>query len=218
MNIVSLFALAFAVSLDGFGVGITYGIRKIKIPARSIFIITVCSGVIIFLSMRIGEWLALFLSTYTAKAIGASILIFIGIWALSHMHFQKDEEKNGEENKSKRITDQQVLRLEIKQLGLVIQILRTPTLADIDQSGVISPFEASLLGIALSFDAFGAGIGASLIGFEPVTTSLVIAGMCGLFVLLGLKVGFFFSEIEWMKYISYVPGLLLILYGIIKLL
>lgn len=40
----SLLLLAFALSLDGFGVGITYGLRKMKIPLLSVLIISLCSG------------------------------------------------------------------------------------------------------------------------------------------------------------------------------
>ena len=49
----------------------------------------------------------------------------------------------------------------------MIQILRKPTVADFDKSGTISAGEA-LLGIALSVDSFGAGIGASLLGMHPL--------------------------------------------------
>ena len=50
----------------------------------------------------------------------------------------------------------------------MIQILRKPTVADFDKSGTISAGEALLLGIALSVDSFGAGIGASLLGMHPL--------------------------------------------------
>ncbi|MDI5788515.1 hypothetical protein PO124_09275 [Bacillus licheniformis] len=53
----------------------------------------------------------------------------------------------------------------MKSLGIVIHILRKPTSADIDKSGIITGIEAFLLGFALSIDAFGAGIGAAALGF-----------------------------------------------------
>ena len=34
----SLLILAFAVSLDSFSVGLTYGLRKVKIPLKSILL------------------------------------------------------------------------------------------------------------------------------------------------------------------------------------
>ncbi|WP_372636321.1 manganese efflux pump, partial [Cohnella sp.] len=47
---VSLLLLALAVSLDGFGVGVTYGLRGIRVPWVSIAIIAACSGLMLFIS------------------------------------------------------------------------------------------------------------------------------------------------------------------------
>ena len=72
------------------------------------------------------------------------------------------------ERKEEPKQEEKVWKLEIASLGLVIQILRKPTVADFDKSGTISAGEALLLGIALSVDSFGAGIGASLLGMHPL--------------------------------------------------
>ena len=53
----SLILLAFAVSLDGFGVGVTYGLRRIRIPVLSVVIIALCSGIVVWVSMQIGTLL-----------------------------------------------------------------------------------------------------------------------------------------------------------------
>ena len=52
---------------------------------------------------------------------------------------------------------------EIRSLGVVIHILKKPTRADFDRSGIITGLEALFLGVALSLDAFGAGIGAAML-------------------------------------------------------
>jgi putative sporulation protein YtaF len=95
--------------------------------------------------------------------------------------------------------------------------LRTPSIADVDKSGNISASEATLLGLALSLDAFGAGIGAALIGYAPIVTSTVIAFASGTFIAIGLRIGFLYAEMNWMKKLSIVPGCVLILMGIMKL-
>src|SRR5699024_2702928 len=56
-----LIIIVFAVSLDGFGVGITYGIRNIKITITALFIIMCCSGSIVLISMTLGHFVRLFL-------------------------------------------------------------------------------------------------------------------------------------------------------------
>ena len=62
LPVVSLLILAFAVSLDGFGVGVMYGLRKIRIPLLSIGIISLWSGIIIYSSMQIGVLMSSFMS------------------------------------------------------------------------------------------------------------------------------------------------------------
>ncbi|MDF9845228.1 MULTISPECIES: manganese efflux pump [unclassified Paenibacillus] len=243
----SLLLLAFALSLDGFGVGITYGLRKMKIPLLSILIISLCSGIVIGVSMQVGVLLAKVVSPDAASIIGAVILVLMGCWSLIQMLTQKerspqDEDReavlersagvatSGLETEAGALTElpadageagpqkSAVFSLELRHLGVVIQILRTPSSADMDASGSISSMEAMILGIALSLDAFGAGLGAALLGFSPIWTSLMIALFSGTFLLLGMKTGLKLSGSFWMKHAAALPALLLIAMGIMKLL
>ncbi|QSF46681.1 manganese efflux pump [Paenibacillus tianjinensis] len=228
----SLLLLAFALSLDGFGVGITYGLRKMKIPLLSILIISLCSGIVICVSMQVGVLLAKVVSPDAASMIGAVILVLMGCWSLIQMLMQKEREHNPQELETQPVSLKEesvnpaedwphksaVFSLELRHLGVVIQILRTPSSADMDDSGSISSMEAVILGIALSLDAFGAGLGAALLGFGPVPTSLMIALFSGTFLLLGMKTGLKLSGSFWMKHAAALPALLLIAMGIMKLL
>ena len=81
-HFISLLALALALSLDGFGVGITYGLRRTKIPLLSIAVISICSGLVIALSMQVGVLLSHVVSPDMASFVGAVILIAIGAWSL----------------------------------------------------------------------------------------------------------------------------------------
>lgn len=216
----SLLVLAFAVSLDSFGVGITYGMRKVMIPIRSILIIAFCSGFMIIIAMGIGQGINYFLSPRFAEMLGGGILISIGVWALYNIARTKESlqpVKNREEIIVKEKDQKRVWTLEIKKVGIVIQILRTPMVADIDRSGTISGIEAFVLGIALALDAFGAGIGAALIGYSPWYTAILIATMSSFFVFLGMKFGSIFSHASWMAKVSYLPGIILISFGVIKM-
>jgi putative sporulation protein YtaF len=217
--------LAFAVSLDSFGVGITYGLKQVKIPVLSIMIISTLSGFVIYISMQVGVLLADFISPSIASAVGAIILIIMGIWSLVQMLVQKEKAHMVEPVKVRKIeelthppVERQVFSLEIRKMGLVIQILRTPSSADVDQSGSISGYEAMWLGIALSLDAFGAGLGAALLGFTPWSTSLVIALFSGSFLVVGMHTGFRFASKSWTRHMTALPALMLIVMGIMKLL
>ncbi|MCM3131613.1 MULTISPECIES: manganese efflux pump [Paenibacillus] len=250
-HFISLLALAFAVSLDGFGVGITYGLRRTKIPLLSIAIISLCSGLVIALSMQVGVLLSHVVSPEVASIVGAVILIVIGAWSLLQLIRRRGKEReeaeselvqerllqengtteSGLSSRSKNqlmvlevqpsptdgSVERMVFTLELRKLGVVIQILRSPSKADMDNSGSISAQEAMWLGIALSLDAFGAGLGAALLGFPTLWTALVIALFSGAFLSLGMKVGLRFAAQRWMQKLSVLPALLLMIMGIFKL-
>src|SRR5699024_1240480 len=101
-----------------------------------------------------------------------------------------------------------------KKRAHFFNILSTPDQADLDHSGIISPNEALLLGIALALDAFGAGLGASIIGYQPLMTSLLIAFMSGAFVYAGIKTGFLIAKMKQLQKMAILPSLLLISIGI----
>ncbi len=82
LPIFSLFILALGASLDGFSVGVTYGLRKIRIPLLSVTIISICSGLVVLSSMLIGAALIRLLPLAYTKSLGAMILICVGVWAL----------------------------------------------------------------------------------------------------------------------------------------
>ncbi len=212
VEVFSLLLLALAVSLDSFGVGLTYGLRKMKLPFKSLLFIASCSAVSILVAMAFGNTIQAYLSPAFAEALGGIILIFIGSWALYQV-FRPAEQSEVVEKENNH-TDKVIVNFEIKMFGLVIRILRKPMEADIDKSGTITGREAFLLGIALSLDAFGAGIGAALIGFSPLWLAVTVAIMSASFVTFGMKSGFRFSDTSWMKKFSFIPGVLLILLGV----
>ncbi|HUC93427.1 MAG TPA: MntP/YtaF family protein [Paenibacillus sp.] len=250
VHLLSLLLLAFAVSLDGFGVGVTYGLRHIRIPVFSIAIIAVCSGTVIGLSMLAGEWLTAWLSPIAARTIGAVILIAIGCMALYQILRGRDGRGEAVPQRaaagagsgghtdgrtgaapfgpppsgrsagigSSAAAVATLMKIELKRFGLVIQILRTPQAADVDRSGVISPSEALLLGAALSLDSLGAGLGAAMLGFSPLLTAVFIAASSGLFLLIGMRVGLRTADWRGMRAMSALPGLILIIMGITRLL
>ena len=206
----SLILLAFAVSLDSFSVGFTYGLRKMQIPFKSILVIACCSAITLLAAMGVGNSIATFLSPAIADKIGGLVLVLIGGWVL-YQFFRPSSQSNV------RPEEKTLVNFEIKSLGLVIHILRRPMAADFDKSGTITGIEAFLLGLALSLDAFGAGIGAALLGYSPWMMAILVALMSSVFVWSGMMCGRVFSEIRWIKKCSFLPGLVLILIGIWKI-
>ncbi|MDX5476102.1 MAG: sporulation membrane protein YtaF [Bacillaceae bacterium] len=208
---ISLLLLAFAVSLDSFSVGLTYGLRKMRMPLKSLAIIATCSALALLLAMFVGTVITNFLSPKVAETIGGSILVLLGMWVLYQFF------RSGQQKGEACVGEKMILNLEIKSLGVVINILRKPTEADFDKSGSITGLEAFFLGVALSLDAFGAGIGAALLGFSPLVMAVSVAVMSSLFVISGIRIGQLFSNISWVQKFAFLPGVLLIVIGVIKL-
>ena len=209
-NAFSIILLALAVSLDSFSVGFTYGLRKMRIPFKSIVIIACCSAMTLTIAMSIGHLLQQFLSPVFAEKMGGIILIILGVWVI-YQFFRSEKEKDILPH------EKVIINLEIKSLGLVIHILKKPMSADFDKSGTITGVEAIMLGLALSLDAFGAGIGAVMLGFSPGYLALAVALLSSLLVFLGIKLGSYLSQITWLQNFSFLPGILLIIIGVWKI-
>lgn len=206
----SLLLLAFAVSLDSFSVGFTYGLRNVKIPFKSILVIAGCSAIVLMAAMTIGEFLQKVLPGNSAERVGGFILMVIGAWIL-YQFFRP------EKSASRLTSERTLLNVEIQSLGIVINILKKPMSADFDRSGTITGIEALMLGIALSLDAFGAGIGAAMLGISPISLAVAVAVMSSIFVFGGMKAGIYFSGYKRVQKLGFLPGILLIIVGIIKL-
>jgi len=209
-QVISLLLLAIAVSIDSFSVGLTYGLRKMKLPLKSILIIASCSGLTLLMAMLLGHLITKIFSPSLAESIGGIILILLGAWIIYQFFNPVREKETVKEEKN-------IINLEIKSLGIVINILKKPLTADFDKSGTITGLEAVMLGFALSLDAFGAGIGASMLGYSPLYLTLAVIFMSTTFVSLGILSGNFLSEKSRMDKFSFIPGLILIVIGIIKL-
>jgi putative sporulation protein YtaF len=208
----SLLLLAFALSLDSFSVGFTYGLRKMVLPLKSVLIIATCSAISLMIAVSIGHGLAKILSPNSTASLGGFILIALGAWVL-YQFFRPEKEKDAELLEHEKL----IINFEIRSLGIAINILKKPMTADFDRSGTITGIEAFMLGFALSIDAFGAGIGAAMLGFSPLYLALSVAVMSSLFLLLGIKSGAFFHRFNLVQKFTFLPGVLLIIIGILKL-
>ncbi|MGI9863037.1 sporulation membrane protein YtaF [Moorella naiadis] len=200
--------LALAASLDGLGVGLSYGLRRIRLPWLSLAVISLISVGASFLSMVAGHLLARIFNPVLAGRLGAGILLILGTVIIMEAYLKR-KTNNGQE--------QTLLRLRLPRLGLVIQILREPARADLDLSGSISSREALTLGIALALDSLGIGMGAAAAGFSISLAPLAI-GLCQLLLVrLGLFLGghWQLDSLGWRG--AALPGLILIAIGFWRL-
>ncbi len=213
LEFLSMILFAFAVSLDGFGAGVAYGMRQIRIPLTSLLVICLASAVAISLSMFFGHFLGSFFSPVWAERIGSIILIAMGIWIIIQA-LQTQRSKTGKRELADSASEQ-IMIISIKMLGIVIQVLKQPEKADMDDSGVINAREAVILGFALAMDALGAGFGAAMTGFTPILTPIVVGIFKFLLVSLGLYIGASKINGKLGQRVAFLPGLVLILLGIL---
>lgn len=199
--------LAVCVSLDSLGIGLTYGLKNTKISFYSKIILLIISVIISGISVVIGKCIGIVLSPNFSKILGCILLCIMGIWIIL---------QSITNNKIKIKKDYHFF---IKFLGITIQIIRDPSYSDLNNSNKIEPKEALYLGIALSLDSFGIGIGSSIIGLNSFLFPILVSA----FQLVFLSLGDYLAK--KIKNISNVPentwsiiaGTLLILVGIGKI-
>lgn len=212
--------MAVALSLDGFGVGLAYGLRRIRIPINSLIAIAMCTVLAMGISMLFGGWVTLWLELIPARLLGASILLTLGIFQLGKAIWNRNQEVFPEAVPALAMVPtkavlEPVFRFQLRFFGLVIQVLKTPDIADVDGSGVISLRESFLLGCALAVDAFASGIGAAMAGM-----TISVIGIVALTQIMMLRLGQQMAgkvPVFWTNKAEYLPGAVLILIGLGKL-
>ncbi len=206
---VTIIILAVSLSIDALGVGMVYGLRKIKIPLLPKLIICLFSIVYSGIALTLGKTFSNILPPDISKLAGMAILSLMGVWIIVQS-LLKSEEHNI--NCNSRTKNETLFKIAIKSLGITIQVIRSPEDMDIDKSGTIDIRESLLLGFALSVDAIGVGIGSALAGLH----SIVIPFTVGFFQLILLYTGLYFGKKASFlqklnkKFISLLPGILLI--------
>ncbi|MGL4818663.1 MAG: sporulation membrane protein YtaF [Bacilli bacterium] len=209
MHFISICFIAIALSIDSATVGITYGLRGLRVDLRTVLIISACTAAVLWIAMSIGSFIAHIFHPAFATQLGGLLLIGLGCYVLYSFFYPKEQKQID--------LTQPLLNFEISMLGIVIQILRHPTAADVDRSGSISPMEAFLLGLALSLDSFGAGLAAAMMGISPFLLAITVGAMSFIFLWVGLCVGRWGRGIAWLEKLLIVPGVLLILMGVLRL-
>ncbi len=216
--------MAIALSLDGFGVGLAYGLRRIRLPFGSLGVIALCSALAMGISMLFGHWVVIWLKVIPARFIGGAILMTLGtVQLVRAVRSARNRQVLPETVPAMTMPalvpnfePEPLLRIQLRFLGLVIQVLRTPDIADVDGSGGISVRESFLLGCALAMDAFASGIGAAMAGMN-----LSVIGVVALTQIAMIRTGQLLAgriPASWMEKAELMPGAVLIIVGLGKIL
>lgn len=174
--------LGLGANLDNLGVGISYGIRGMKVNWRANAVIALIAFVATAAALLMGRGAATLLPVVAARHVGAAILFAVGAWIGLEAWLERLEPPEGDQ-------PQRLLRLPLGAPGVWMEILRDPQKADVDRSGAIDLREAALLGIALSLNNLGAGLGGGLNHYPTLATAAVTAIGSWLTITAGQRLG-----------------------------
>ena len=181
-----LIILGFAISssIDNLGVGMSYGVRNIRIGLISNLLVAVICFVFSEAGISFGKWISIIMPGVLPILVGAFLLFIIGIRIILLSAPRKKE----------TAPDETMTTLPSPQN--ITAILEHPEIIDTDRSGEIGLGEAFFLGIALSANALTNGLGAGLLGFSPLAISLTAAIGSFITVWLGVYIGKKMADVQ----------------------
>ena len=121
MENIKVLLLAISLSLDAFGIGISYGIRNKKISLLYMFFIYLTSIIINFISINIGENIFSIMSPKISIFISTSMLLTMGIITIIKSIIKKKFIKS-QNNKNKINNSNNVIFSEVMYLSLTLNI------------------------------------------------------------------------------------------------
>ncbi len=199
MQLLSVFLFSLSANIDSLTVGLAYGMKNIKVDYKSNIVIAIITSLGTFIAMGFGLLSKQFIAAELLSLIGCAILIFLGITMIFNSFKNK---KQIDEDDDLKYTD----------------ILLRPQIADIDKSGYIDIKESVTLGLALSLNNFGLGVGASATGINIYLTSLCTFILSILCILIGVEVGKKYISKTLRQYADLISGIMILALGLYELL
>lgn len=208
MYLLSVILIGIATNLDNLGIGLTYGIRKIRVPLKTNIVISLLSGLAMVLSCYAGHILKHILPLNIGNTLGGMLVSIIGLYTVidyfhnvrkQNSNYQSDIIKQGDKFKDIR------------------GIMDDPCRADKDYSGDISAREALLLGTALAINCLGTGIGAGMTGVFVWSLSLSVMFFSFISISLGVYIGRKYASQHLGGRATVLAGLVLFLVGLYEI-
>lgn len=218
---IMILLFAVSVSIDALGVGATYGLKKIKIGVFSKLLMSLLSFLYSGAAMWLGEFFSALLPKRVGTCVSGLMLGAIGIYTLCGA-IRSCRRKNEPKMPTKVYPQKEtrILHRFIKPLGISITIIKHPSAADFDCSRSIDWKESLYVGLALSFDAIGAGIGYSLGGGASWILPLCIGTFQLLFLSMGCRLGQKIGQSNRFnqKFLAFLPGIIMLSLAILRFL
>lgn len=202
--LITIILLALSVSIDAFGIGITYGIKKTVIPFSTKIILFIFSLILVSISVIFGYLILKLFPKNIIDFLSSFILFCMGLMIIY------ESLSSGKENKSKKFS--------VKPLGITIEIIKNPISSDLNNSKVIEKNEAIYIALALSFDAMCVGLTCSDYGIYgllyPLISTIFQLASLSLGSIIGGKIISYNSK--YIKQWNVLSGILLIIIAIFR--
>jgi putative sporulation protein YtaF len=211
LHLATILLLSLSSNLDNIGVGVSYGVRKINIPFTSNLLIASITSTGTLLSILLGQSIYLFISPEMAALLGGSIIIAAGIWVI----FQEQVMHRGKEPQEEK---QPLAETGFSKFGFrqITSILNNPIIADWDFSGHIDLKEATALALGLTINNIPNGVGAGMLGLNPILTTTAVFFFSVITIWIGISSGHFgFNRLG--KSTGVLSGLVLIFVGVYEI-
>lgn len=201
--------IAIGANLDNLGVGIAYGIRKINISHTANAIIAAMSFTAALLSAILGKTLRDYVSPEISLHVGAMLLCLVGTWIFIQPIISAVTRTNA-----------QVIGKKGKPRHYIgpTEILNYPERADIDNSRDVGCWEAVILGVALSINAFAGGLDAGTVGISTWSEAALVGVFSFITIITGCYLGEKYAAEQLGQYANIISGTILLLVGLHQLL
>lgn len=194
MHLISSFLFAVSANIDSFIVGMTYGIKKSDITLLKSTIISLVTLTGTVIAILMGSEISRFFPTTTTAVIGSSLLIGLGMYYVLKTCFS--------------LLRQKIHKPQIKSNQLISSAAST------SKTSLLTIKEGLLLGLTLSVNNFGMGIGASLTGLRLVPTAVASLLVSVVFLYAGNVIGKTKIPALTDRTADLLSGLILVLLGI----
>lgn len=188
MHLISALLFSISANIDAFVVGLSYGIKKQRIPWLTNLLISLITFIGTLFSLWIGLRAATFIPPTASRVAGSTLLILLGLYycfkyLLEWLH-RKDKESDSISAQSE---------------------------------SVLTGKEAALLGLTLTVNNAGMGIGASFAGINFLMTSFLTLFICGFFLITGNRIGRRWAPASLARQADLISGIIIVVLGIYEL-
>jgi putative sporulation protein YtaF len=191
---VTILLLSAAVSVDAVGVGLSFGVRRIKMGFIAMLVMSLTGLCILIPSVLAGAYIQLIVGENVGKYISGAILMFMGMWIV--IQTGKKADTSG---------------------SRTVKIVREPEVGDIDGSGSIDCVEAVFIGVAMSVDSVGICMGTGGITEDGIIFPFAAMAMQLFFILIGIKMGKTVGKHFNTDICTFVSGMVVMLMGVLNI-